>query len=110
MAGHVVSIDINGQRYSIRSELDPEYVVRLATYVDDKIRKAIPRPSDPKIFASGEGDEIPILAHMDQRRPKGRLFVELIVVELDERLAEMDGEPCSDGCVTNRHAEEERAD
>ena len=35
-----VSVEIFGQRYPIRSELDPEYVRRLATYVDGKIRAA----------------------------------------------------------------------
>ena len=29
-----------GQRYPIRSSLDPEYVARLATYVDEKMRAA----------------------------------------------------------------------
>ena len=35
-----VSVEIFGQRYPIRSSLDPEYVRRLATYVDGKIRAA----------------------------------------------------------------------
>ena len=38
--GRVIPIDIHGQRYPIRSTLDPEYVVRLATYVDQKMRAA----------------------------------------------------------------------
>ena len=36
----VVSVEINGQRYPIRSSLDPEYVARLASYVDEKMRAA----------------------------------------------------------------------
>ena len=36
----VVSVEIHGQRYPIRSSLDPEYVLRLAAYVDDKMRAA----------------------------------------------------------------------
>ena len=36
----IIPIDIHGQRYPIRSALDPEYVVRLATYVDQKMRAA----------------------------------------------------------------------
>jgi cell division protein ZapA len=36
----VISVDIHGQRYPIRSALDPEYVARLATYVDAKMRAA----------------------------------------------------------------------
>ena len=38
--GRVVPVEIAGQRYPIRSSLDPEYVVRLATYVDEKMRAA----------------------------------------------------------------------
>lgn len=39
MAG-VVTVEIAGHRYPIRSSLDPAYVVELATYVDRKIRAA----------------------------------------------------------------------
>ena len=38
--GRVIPVDIQGQRYPIRSTLDPEYVARLALYVDEKIRAA----------------------------------------------------------------------
>lgn len=38
--GRVVPVEIRAQRYPIRSSLEPEYVARLATYVDDKIRAA----------------------------------------------------------------------
>ena len=36
----VVSVEICGQRYPIRSTLDAEYVGRLAGFVDEKIRAA----------------------------------------------------------------------
>jgi cell division protein ZapA len=36
----IVPVDIHGQRYPIRSSLDPAYVARLATYVDEKMRAA----------------------------------------------------------------------
>jgi cell division protein ZapA len=39
-SGRVVTVDIQGQRYPIRSSLDPQYVARLALYVDEKIRAA----------------------------------------------------------------------
>jgi cell division protein ZapA len=39
-SGRVVSVEIQGQRYPVRSTLDPEYVVRLATYVDERVRAA----------------------------------------------------------------------
>ena len=36
----VISVEIHGQRYPIRSGLDQEYVSRLAHYVDEKMRAA----------------------------------------------------------------------
>src|SRR5262245_6749511 len=39
-SGRVIPVEIQGQRYPIRSSLDPEYVARLATYVDEKMRAA----------------------------------------------------------------------
>ena len=38
--GRVIPVEIHGQRYPIRSTLDPEYVARLARYVDEKMRAA----------------------------------------------------------------------
>jgi cell division protein ZapA len=38
--GRVIPVEIHGQRYPIRSTLDPEYVARLAAYVDEKLRAA----------------------------------------------------------------------
>ncbi|MBZ5559383.1 MAG: cell division protein ZapA [Acidobacteriia bacterium] len=38
--GRVISVEINGQRYPIRSTLEPEYVAQLAAYVDGKMRAA----------------------------------------------------------------------
>src|SRR4051812_42830825 len=38
--GSVIPVEIHGQRYPIRSSLDPEYVARLALYVDQKMRAA----------------------------------------------------------------------
>ena len=36
----VVSVEIRGQRYPIRSALDAQYVHELANYVDEKMRAA----------------------------------------------------------------------
>ncbi len=36
----VVPVEIHGQRYPIKSALDPDYVLRLATYVDEKMQAA----------------------------------------------------------------------
>jgi cell division protein ZapA len=38
--GRVIAVEIHGQRYPIRSSLDQEYVLRLAAYVDEKIKAA----------------------------------------------------------------------
>ncbi len=38
--GKVIPVEINGQRYPIRSSLEPDYVARLAQYVDEKMRTA----------------------------------------------------------------------
>src|SRR6185369_6950095 len=35
-----VQVDIHGQRYVMRSDLDPQYVSELASYVDEKMRTA----------------------------------------------------------------------
>ena len=36
----VVPVTIYGQRYPVRSDLDPAYVARLASYVDERMRAA----------------------------------------------------------------------
>jgi cell division protein ZapA len=38
--GLIIPVEIRGQRYPIRSSLDPEYVSRLALYVEEKMRAA----------------------------------------------------------------------
>lgn len=38
--GRVIPVEIFGQRYPIRTTLDPEYVNRLATFVDEKMKAA----------------------------------------------------------------------
>ena len=38
--GRVIPVEIGGQKYPIRTGLDPEYVARLAAYVDEKMRVA----------------------------------------------------------------------
>jgi cell division protein ZapA len=37
---HVIPIEIQGQRYPIRTALEPEYVARLAVFVEDRMRAA----------------------------------------------------------------------
>jgi cell division protein ZapA len=38
--GRIVSVEINGMRYPIRSQLDAAYVADLAAYVEEKMRLA----------------------------------------------------------------------
>ena len=40
MSDTVVHVDIHGQRYPIRSALEPSYVAELAAFVDEKMRLA----------------------------------------------------------------------
>jgi cell division protein ZapA len=40
MANRVVTVEIGGQQYPIRSTLDPGYVAELAAYVDKKMNVA----------------------------------------------------------------------
>ena len=43
MPARVVNVEIHGQRYAVRSELEPQYVGELASYVDDKMRQILTR-------------------------------------------------------------------
>ena len=56
---HVVSVEIRGQRYPIRSELDARYVNVLATYVDEKIRAAA------ETTPSGDSVRLAVLAALN---------------------------------------------
>jgi cell division protein ZapA len=51
--GRVIPVEIFGQRYPIRTTLEPEYVSRLATFVDEKMRAASDSTpnSDPQRLA-----------------------------------------------------------
>jgi len=39
-SGRVIPVEIIGHRYQIRSSLEQDYVMRLAAYVDEKVRAA----------------------------------------------------------------------
>jgi cell division protein ZapA len=39
-SSRVVTVEIHGQRYAVRSELEQAYIAELATYVDQKMRLA----------------------------------------------------------------------
>lgn len=40
MTTRVVTVEIHGQRYAVRSDLDQAYIAELATYLDEKMRMA----------------------------------------------------------------------
>ena len=50
---HVVTVEIRGQRYPIRSSLDTQYVTGLAVYVDEKMRAASESPDGADSEAGG---------------------------------------------------------
>ncbi len=39
-ANRVVHVEIHGQRYAVRSDLDPAYISQLALYFDEKMKMA----------------------------------------------------------------------
>jgi cell division protein ZapA len=57
--GRVVPVEIGGHRYPIRSSLDPEYVARLALYVDEKMRAA------GEMTPSGDALRVAVLAALN---------------------------------------------
>jgi len=40
MSTRVIHVDIAGQRYAVKSDLDPQYIGELAAYLDQKIQSA----------------------------------------------------------------------
>ena len=57
----VVTVEIGGQQYPIRSALDPTYVAELAAYVDEKMRTDIHR----RIKRTAEGLGVAILVALN---------------------------------------------
>lgn len=55
----VIHVEIHGQRYPIRSGLNPEYVEELAAHVDEKIRLAL------KECPTGDTLKIAVLAALN---------------------------------------------
>ena len=40
MSSRVVNVDIHGQRYAVKSDLDPQYIAELARFLDEKMNAA----------------------------------------------------------------------
>ena len=55
----IVTVDIHGQRYPIRSSLDATYVAELAAFVDEKMRSA------QKECPSGDTLKVAVLAALN---------------------------------------------
>ncbi len=55
----VVFVEIQGARYAIRSDLDEQYIVRLAAYVDAKMQRATNE------VPTGESMKVVILAALN---------------------------------------------
>jgi cell division protein ZapA len=55
----VVTVDIQGQRYPIRSSLEPDYIAELARYVDEKVTAAA------ETTPSSDGLRLAILAALN---------------------------------------------
>lgn len=47
MPVRVINVEIHGQRYAIRSELDPQYIGELAAFLDEKMQAAAVELSSP---------------------------------------------------------------
>ncbi len=57
--GRVIPVEIHGQRYAIRTSLETEYVARLASYVDERMRTA----ADASV--TGDSLKIAVLAALN---------------------------------------------
>ena len=82
--GRVIPVEIHGQRYPIRTSLAPEYVARLAEYVDEKMRTAA--DSTP----TGDTVRLAVLAALNIADELFRCRD--TTLERDDRLAERAGE------------------
>lgn len=58
-SSRVVHVDIHGQRYAVRSDLDPSYISELAAYVDEKMQLASSE------VQSGESMKVAVLAALN---------------------------------------------
>jgi len=82
----VVHVEIHGQRYAVRSDLDAQYIAELAGYLDEKMRGAARELSsaDPLriavIAALNITDEL-YRARADSRGIEGRLHARAEAIE-----------------------------
>jgi cell division protein ZapA len=92
----VITVEISGQRYPIRSALDAAYVTELAAYVDNKMRAASDAAPTSDILglailvALNVADEL-FRARQDQRKTGGQLNDRAARLEqlVDDALAQL---------------------
>src|SRR5688572_1906694 len=82
--GRVIPVEINGHRYPIRTSLEPEYVTRLVSYVDERMRAAA--DSSP----TGDQQRLAVLAALNIADELFR--ARDMTVARDGKLAERAGE------------------
>jgi cell division protein ZapA len=82
----VVHVEIHGQRYAVRSDLDAQYIAELAGFLDDKMRSAA------RELASADALRIAVIAALnitdelyrtraDSRGTEGRLNARAEAIE-----------------------------
>jgi cell division protein ZapA len=82
----VVQVEIHGQSYALRSELDPQYIAELAGYLDERMRAAARELAsvDPLrvavVAALNLTDEL-YRARADSRGIEGRLHARAEAIE-----------------------------
>ena len=82
----VVHVEIHGQRYAVRSDLDAQYIAELAGFLDDRMRAAARElaSADPLriavIAALNMADELH-RARADSRGVEGRLHARAEAIE-----------------------------
>jgi cell division protein ZapA len=99
MSDRVVHVDIHGQRYAVRSELDPKYIGELACYLDEKMKSASRELSTTDalrvavIAALNISDEL-FRARLDSLGPDGHVRARAAEIErlLDAVLEEANAE------------------
>jgi len=99
MAEGLVPVQIFGQRYPIRSALDPQYVQELANYVDERMRAAADQsPAGDSLrlavlAALNIADEAFRILDAEDGKP-GTVSARLVAIErlIDEALAEAPGQ------------------
>jgi len=77
----VVTIEVGGQRYPIRSTLDPAYIAELAAYVDGKMRAA----TDAAPTADGMGLAILVALNIADELFRARNQQSTVSGDLNER-------------------------